>query len=40
MDGEIIYNDMQLDAIDRIIEKDLIKTIKEIKSDIRQNNKG
>jgi transcriptional regulator with XRE-family HTH domain len=37
---EIFYNDNMLDAIDRIIEKHLIKTIDEIKADIRQNGKG
>ncbi|MDR0314026.1 MAG: helix-turn-helix domain-containing protein [Treponema sp.] len=36
---EIIYNDTMLNTIDRIIEKNLIQTIKEIKSDIRQNNR-
>jgi transcriptional regulator with XRE-family HTH domain len=35
---EIIYNDNMLNTIDRIIEKNLIQTIKEIKSDIRQNS--
>jgi len=35
---ELFYNDAMLDSIDRIIEKNLIKTIKDIKSDIRQNN--
>jgi transcriptional regulator with XRE-family HTH domain len=34
---EIIYNDTMLNTIDRIIEKNLIQTIKEIKSDMRQN---
>jgi transcriptional regulator with XRE-family HTH domain len=32
------FNDAMLNTIDRIIEKRLIKTIGEIKSDIRQNN--
>jgi transcriptional regulator with XRE-family HTH domain len=35
---EIFYSDTMLNTIDRIIEKHLIKTIEEIKSDIRQNN--
>jgi transcriptional regulator with XRE-family HTH domain len=35
---EIFYNDAMLNTIDRIIEKQLIRTIGEIKSDIRQNN--
>jgi transcriptional regulator with XRE-family HTH domain len=35
-DNEIFYNDAVLNTIDRIIEKHLIKTIEEIKSDIRQ----
>lgn len=35
---EFFYNDAMLDGIDRIIEKHLINTIKEIQSDIRQNN--
>jgi transcriptional regulator with XRE-family HTH domain len=38
-DREFFYNDTMLDALDRIIEKHLLNTIKEIKSDIRQNNK-
>ena len=36
---EFFYNDVMLDTLDRIIEKNLIHTIKEIKTDIRQNNK-
>ena len=36
---EFFYNDVMLNTIDRIIEKNLIQTIEEIKSDIRQNNK-
>ena len=39
-DREFFYNDTSLNTIDRIVEKHLIKTIEEIKSDIRQNNKG
>jgi transcriptional regulator with XRE-family HTH domain len=35
---EVFCNDVMLNTIDRIIEKNLIKTIEEIKSDIRQNN--
>jgi transcriptional regulator with XRE-family HTH domain len=35
---EVFYNDAMLNTIDRIIEKNLIQTIDEIKSDIRQNN--
>jgi len=35
---EVIYNDLMLNAIDKIIEKQLIKTIDEIKLDIRKNN--
>src|SRR5215475_12829108 len=34
---EFFYNDVMLNTIDNIIEKNLIKTIDEIKSDIRQN---
>jgi len=37
-DKEIFCDDAMLSAIDRIIEKNLIKTIEEIKSDIRKNN--
>jgi transcriptional regulator with XRE-family HTH domain len=33
---EVFYDDSMLDSIDRIIEKQLIRTIKDIKSDIRQ----
>jgi transcriptional regulator with XRE-family HTH domain len=39
-DKEFFYNDTMLNTIDRIIEKHLIKSIEEIKFDIRQNNKG
>jgi transcriptional regulator with XRE-family HTH domain len=39
-DREIFYNEAILNTVDRIIEKHLIKTIEEIKFDIRQNNKG
>jgi len=35
---EFFYNDAMLDVIDRIIEKQLIKTIEEIKLDIRNSN--
>jgi transcriptional regulator with XRE-family HTH domain len=35
---EIIYNETMLNLIDSIIEKQLIKTIDDIKSDIRKNN--
>ena len=35
---EFFYNDVMLNTIDNIIEKQLIKAIEEIKSDIRQNN--
>ena len=35
---ENFYNDAMLNTIDRIIEKQLIKAIEEIKSDIRKNN--
>ncbi|MCL1911088.1 MAG: helix-turn-helix domain-containing protein [Leptospirales bacterium] len=35
---ETFHNETALDIIDRIVEKHLIKTIEEIKSDIRQNN--
>lgn len=35
---EILYNDTMLNTMDRIIEKHLIKTIEEIKSDSRKNN--
>lgn len=34
---EVFCNDLMLNTIDRIIEKNLIKTIEEIKVDIRQN---
>ena len=33
-----LYNDVMLNTIDDIIENKLIKTIEEIKSDIRQKN--
>ena len=36
-DDKNFYTDDMLNTIDRIIEKSLIKAIKEIKSDIRQN---
>jgi transcriptional regulator with XRE-family HTH domain len=36
---EFIYNEAMLNIIDRIIEKQLIKAIDEIKSDIRKSNK-
>jgi transcriptional regulator with XRE-family HTH domain len=36
---EVFCNDAMLNTIDRIIEKNLIKIIEEIKSDIRQNNR-
>jgi transcriptional regulator with XRE-family HTH domain len=35
---EVFCNDAMLNTIDRIIEKNLIQTIDEIKTDIRQNN--
>ena len=35
---EFFYNDVMLNTIDKIIEKQLIRTMEEIKSDIRQNN--
>jgi transcriptional regulator with XRE-family HTH domain len=34
---ELFCNDVMLSTIDNIIEKQLIKTIEEIKSDIRKN---
>jgi len=34
---EFVYNDAMLNTIDNIIEKNLLKTIDAIKSDIRQN---
>jgi hypothetical protein len=37
-DKEFFYNETTLNAIDRIIEKHLIKTIEEIKSEIHQDN--
>jgi transcriptional regulator with XRE-family HTH domain len=37
---EIFYNDTMLHTIDKIIEKHLIKTIEDIKLDIRQNSKS
>ena len=36
---EIFYNDVILATIDRIIEKQLIRTIEEIKLDLRRNNR-
>ena len=36
---DVFCNDAMLNTIDRIIEKHLIKTIEEIKSDIHQNNR-
>jgi transcriptional regulator with XRE-family HTH domain len=36
-DKDFLYNDTFLNTIDRIIEKHLIKTMEEIKFDIRQN---
>ena len=35
---EIFYKDAMLNVIDKIIEKHLTKAIKEIKSDLGQNN--
>ena len=35
---EFFYNDVMLNTIDVIIEKQLIRTIEEIKSDIRKKN--
>ena len=35
---EFYYNDVMLNTIDNIIEKQLIRTIEEIKLDIRKNN--
>jgi transcriptional regulator with XRE-family HTH domain len=35
---ELFYNDVMLNTIEGIIEKQLSKTIEEIKKDIRQNN--
>jgi transcriptional regulator with XRE-family HTH domain len=35
---DVFYNENMLNSIDRIIEKNLIKIIEEIKSDIRRNN--
>ena len=35
---KFIYNDVMLDTIDNIIEKQLTETIEVIKSNIRQNN--
>jgi transcriptional regulator with XRE-family HTH domain len=35
---ESVYNDVMLNTIDNIIEKKLVKTIEEIKTDIRQSN--
>ncbi|MCL2804748.1 MAG: helix-turn-helix transcriptional regulator [Treponema sp.] len=36
---EVFCNDVMLNTIDKIIEKNLTKTIEEIKSDIRRNNR-
>ena len=36
---EFFYNDVMLNTIDNIIEKQLNKTIEDIKSDIRQNSR-
>jgi transcriptional regulator with XRE-family HTH domain len=36
MEGEIFYNDVQLDLIDRIIHKHLTKSMEDIRADIRQ----
>jgi transcriptional regulator with XRE-family HTH domain len=33
---ELFYNEVMLNTLDRIIEKHLIKTIEDIKTDIRQ----
>jgi transcriptional regulator with XRE-family HTH domain len=38
-DREIIHNDRLLGAIDRIVEKHLTKTIKDIKAEIHQNER-
>jgi transcriptional regulator with XRE-family HTH domain len=38
-DRDIIHNDRLLGAIDTIIEKRLLKTIKDIKADIHQNDR-
>lgn len=35
---EVFCNDAMLNTIDQIIEKNLLKTINDIKSDIRQKN--
>ena len=35
---EFFYNDVMLNTIDNIIEKQLIRAIEEIKSDIRKSN--
>ena len=35
---ELFYNEVMLNTIDTIIEKQLIRTIEDIKSDIRKNN--
>ena len=35
---EFFYNEVMLNTIDNIIEKQLIRVIEEIKSDIRKNN--
>jgi len=36
---EVFYNDVMLNTISGIIEKNMIKTIEHIKYDIRQNNR-
>jgi len=35
---DVFYSDTMLEAIDKIVEKHLVQAIKEIKSEIRQNN--
>jgi transcriptional regulator with XRE-family HTH domain len=35
---ELFYNEAMIHALDRIVEKHLIKTIEAIKADMRQNN--
>jgi len=36
---EVFYNDVMLTTIDKIIENNLLKTIEDLKSDIRKNNR-
>ena len=36
-EGENFYNNAIFDAIDRVVEKHLIRAIEEIKSDLRKN---